>query len=116
MRAGQAKRAHQVLLDLFNAVAPTPEQARFIALVANSAGDVADAYSYMAEYQIMSGDLLLAIDQLQLALAVPNLTDVQKARFQARMDEIREYLPKNAERIAERRRREEEERERHIVI
>lgn len=94
LRAGQARRAHEILLDLFNNVPPTPAQARFIAVAANSAGDVGDAYSYMAEYHILSGDLMLAINQLQLALSVPKITDVQRARFEARLAELREYLPK----------------------
>jgi beta-barrel assembly-enhancing protease len=94
MRAGDAKRAHRILLDLFNTVPPTPDQARQIALAANAAGDVADAYSYMAEFHLMSGDLPLAANQLQLALAVPNITDVQRARFRARLDEIRMAMPR----------------------
>lgn len=94
MRANDAKRAHQILLDLFNTVPPTPDQARQIALAANAAGDVADAYSYMAEFHLMSGDLPLAANQLQLALAVPNITDVQRARFRARLDEIRMAMPR----------------------
>ncbi len=102
MRADQARLAHQILLDLFNAVAPTPEQARFIALCANAAGDIGDAHSYMAEYHVMSGELVLAINQLQLALAVPSLTDVQKARFQARMEQLQEFVPKGGSRLARR--------------
>ena len=94
MRADQPKLAHDVLLDIFNVVPPTPEQARQIAVAANAAGDVADAYYYMGEYHLMSGDLALAMNQLQLALAVPNLTDVQRARFRARLDEIRQVLPR----------------------
>jgi predicted Zn-dependent protease len=94
VRANDPKRAHEVLLDLFNTVPPTPEQARQIALAANAAGDVADAYSYMAEFHLMSGDLPLAANQLQLALAVPNLTQVQRARFVARLNEIRMAMPK----------------------
>ena len=43
LKAGQAKTAHAVLLDLFNNVAPTPEQIRFTALAASTAGDSADA-------------------------------------------------------------------------
>ena len=94
MLQGDAKRAHQVLLDLFNNVPPTPEQARLIARAANSAGDVADSYYYMAEYHLMSGDLPLAINQLKMALDVPELTPVQRSRFQARMEEIQAALPK----------------------
>ncbi len=94
LRAGDAKRAHLVLLDLFNNVPPTPEQARFTAIAANAAGDVADAYYYMSEYHVISGDLALAIDQLKLAQAVPGLNDVQRERFDARIHELEEYLPK----------------------
>jgi predicted Zn-dependent protease len=94
MRLGDAKRAHEVLLDLFNNVAPTPEQARYIALVASAAGDTGDAYYYMSEYHVMGGDLQMAIDQLRLALAVPNLNEVQRRRFEARILELKEYLPK----------------------
>ncbi|MGB5132000.1 MAG: M48 family metalloprotease [Steroidobacteraceae bacterium] len=94
MRDGDPKRAHLVLLDLFNNVPPTSEQARFTALAANAAGDVADAYYYMSEYHVISGDLALAIDQLKLAQAVPGLNDVQRERFDARIRELQEYLPK----------------------
>ncbi len=94
MQKGDARRAHQVLLDLFNTVPPTPEQARLIARAANSAGDVADSYYYMAEYHLMGGDLPLAINQLKMALEVPDLTPVQRARFRARMEEIQAVLPK----------------------
>src|SRR5690606_12998681 len=90
----------RILLDLFNVVPPTPEQARLTALAANAAGDVADSYYYMSEYHIMSGDLALAMNQLQLALAVPQLTDVQRARFRARLEEVQEAMPKRSRRQA----------------
>jgi predicted Zn-dependent protease len=94
MQQGDSRKAHQVLLDLFNAVPPTPEQARLIARAANAAGDVADSYYYMAEYHLMGGDLPLAINQLKMALDVPELTPVQRAKFQARMEEVQSALPK----------------------
>jgi predicted Zn-dependent protease len=83
-----------VLLDLFNNVPPSAEQARYTALAANAAGDVADAYYYMSEYHVISGDLMLAIGQLRLAQAVPGLNSVQRERFDARIRELQEYLPK----------------------
>jgi predicted Zn-dependent protease len=95
MLANQPDKAHHVLLDLFNFVPPTPDQIRLTALAANSAGDVADAYYYMSEYHIVGGELALAAGQLQMALAVPGLSQIQRARFQARLDQIREVLPKN---------------------
>jgi predicted Zn-dependent protease len=98
MQTGDSKKAHEILLDLFNTVPPTPEQAKLTAQAANAAGDVADSYYYMSEYHIMSGDLLLAVNQLQLALAVPKISEVQRARFEARLDEIQQALPKRAAR------------------
>jgi beta-barrel assembly-enhancing protease len=92
MKAGRPAEAHGVLLDLFNNVPPTPEQIRLTALAASAAGDPGDAYFYMGEYQIAGGDLPMAAQQLQLALATPDLTQVQRARYQARLDEVREYL------------------------
>jgi predicted Zn-dependent protease len=100
LQAGRPKRAHEVLLDLFNNVPPTQEQIRLTAMAANAAGDVADAYSYMAEYHIMGGDLPLAINQLELALSVPNLTSVQRAKFVARLQELRDALPKERSRLS----------------
>jgi len=94
VRAGDAKRAHVVLLDLFNNVPPTAEQARFTAIAANAAGDVADSYYYMSEYHVISGELALAINQLKMAQAVPGINAVQRERFDARIRELEEYLPK----------------------
>jgi beta-barrel assembly-enhancing protease len=89
---GSAKKAHQLLLDLFNIVSPTPEQIRLIALAASAAGDTGDAYYYMGELHIANGDLMLATTQLDMALASPEITQVQRKRFIARRDEIRTYL------------------------
>jgi predicted Zn-dependent protease len=92
MKADQPKTAHAVLLDLFNNVAPTPEQIRFTALAASSAGDTGDAAYYMSEYHIATGNLPLSVAQLEMALAAPNITVVQRSRYQARLDEVREAL------------------------
>ncbi|MEI6458090.1 MAG: M48 family metalloprotease [Pseudomonadota bacterium] len=93
MRANEARQAHNLLLDLFNAIPPTQDQVRLIALAANAAGESAEADYYMAEYHVMSGDLTLAIMQLRQALATPQLTPVQRSRFKARIEELKEYLP-----------------------
>jgi beta-barrel assembly-enhancing protease len=92
LKADQAKAAHAVLLDLFNNVPPTPEQIRFTALAASSAGDTADAAYYMSEYHISTGNLPLSVAQLEMALAEPGISGVQRSRFQARLDEVREAL------------------------
>jgi beta-barrel assembly-enhancing protease len=92
MAAGRPAEAHNMLLDLFNNVPPTPDQIRLTALAASAAGDAGDAYYYMAEYQINNGDLYLAVQQLQLALASPHISQIQRQRYQAQLDEVRDYL------------------------
>jgi len=92
LQVGRAKEAHALLLDVFNNVQPTPEQIRLTAMAASGAGDTGDAYYYMSEYHISSGDLPLAGKQLELALAAPDLTPVQRSRFNARLKEIRDVL------------------------
>ena len=92
MQNGKAAQAHALLLDVFNNTQPTPEQIRLTALAASAAGDTGDAYYYMSEFHISNGDLPLANQQLELALASPNLTSVQRQRFRARRDEIRDWM------------------------
>jgi predicted Zn-dependent protease len=92
LKAGKPRVAHELLLDLFNNVAPTPAQIKLTALAASAAGDNGDAYYYMAEYHVSGGDLALANSQLELALATPNLSAVQRKRFRARLEEIRDWI------------------------
>jgi len=92
MAAGRPGEAHNMLLDLFNIVPPTPDQIHLTALAASAANDPGDAYFYMGEYQIANGDLPLAIQQIQLALAAPGTSTIQRQRYRARLDEVREFL------------------------
>jgi predicted Zn-dependent protease len=92
MAAGRNGEAHTMLLDLFNIVPPTPDQIRLTALAASAAADPGDAYYYMGEYQLANGDLQLAVQQYQLALASPNISTIQRQRYRARLDEVREFL------------------------
>jgi beta-barrel assembly-enhancing protease len=92
MANNKAAQAHTVLLDLFNNVPPQPDQIRLTALAASAAGDPGDAYYYMGEYQLAGGNLNLAVQQYQLALASPNIGTIQRERYLARLDEVRDYL------------------------
>jgi predicted Zn-dependent protease len=94
MRSGQNKRAQLLMDDLFNIVEPTPDQTKLIAKAAKEAGDVADSYYYMSYYYVMYGDLKMSATQLQLALETPGLDAIQRARFSARLDEIKAAMPK----------------------
>lgn len=92
LQLGKADEAHKMLLDLMNNVAPTPEQVRLIARAASEAGDDAESYYYLSEYRLMIGDLIGGINFLRQALTLPELQEIQKIRFQARIDFIREYM------------------------
>jgi beta-barrel assembly-enhancing protease len=92
LQLGQAAKAHAVLLDLLNNVPPTPEQVRLIARAANEAGDAGEAHYYMAEYRFMIGDLVGGVNFLRQALALPELQEIQRIRFEARIDHIQEYM------------------------
>jgi len=95
MHEGDNKRAQLILDDLFNQVEPTPNQAKLIAKAANAAGNIADSYYYMADYYLMNGDLVMASNQLQLGLGLPNLNPIQRARISAMLEEVRAAMPKN---------------------
>ena len=92
LELGQPARAHALLLDLLNNVPPTPAQVRLIARAASLAGEEAEAYYYLSEYRLMIGDLAGGIGYLQQALRLPKLQEIQRARFQARIDFIREFM------------------------
>ena len=92
LELGQPRKAHKMLLDLLNNVPPTPEQVRLIARAASMAEENAEAYYYLSEYRLMIGDLSGGINYLQQALRLPELQEIQRARFEARIDFIREFM------------------------
>lgn len=92
LEMGQPKVAHALLLDLMNNVPPTPEQVRLIARAASLAGEEAEAYYYLSEYRLMIGDLTGGISYLQQALRLPELQEIQRARFEARINFIQEFM------------------------
>jgi predicted Zn-dependent protease len=97
---GKAAEAHELLLDLLNTVPATPAQLRLIARAANAEGDSANAYFYMSYYYASIGNLPLAIGQVRLALEIPDVHTVDRARFKARLDQLLEYLPEEQRELA----------------
>ena len=92
LELGQAEKAHTLLLDLLNNVQPTPDQVRLIARAASEAGENAESLYYLSEYRLMIGDLIGGITYLQQALRLPELQEIQRIRFEARIDFIREFM------------------------
>lgn len=89
---GEPKKAHDILLDLFNNKVPTPSQIRLIANAANDAGQKAEAFSYMAEFYLSIGNFQEAIEQLKIALTMKPITNIQTSKYIARLSEVEEYL------------------------
>lgn len=92
LKLGEAESAHEMLLDLLNNVPPTPQQVRLISRAAIEAGEIAEANYYMAEYRFMVGDLVGGVGFLRRALRVPDLGEIQRIRFEARIDFVREFM------------------------
>lgn len=88
----QPAKAHRILLDLLNNVPPTPDQIRLIARAASEAGENAESLYYLSEYRLMIGDLVGGISYLQQALRLPEIQEIQRIRFEARIDFIREFM------------------------
>lgn len=93
LQADRPAEAHALLLDLLNnSPRAAPAEIELMARAAHAEGDLINAYHYRAEYFGSIGDLRSAIGQLRLALDVPGLNSVQRARFTARLEEFEEYL------------------------
>ncbi|NNE59293.1 MAG: M48 family metallopeptidase [Woeseia sp.] len=92
LQLGEAERAHDLLLDLLNNEPPTPAQVRLIARAASEAGDTAESLYYLAEYRFMIGDLVGGVNFLRQALDVPELQEIQRIRFEARIDHVQGYM------------------------
>jgi len=92
LKLGEADLAHEMLLDLLNNTPPTPQQVRLIARAAIEAGEIAEAHYYMAEYRFMIGDLVGGVNFLRRALKVPELEEIQRIRFEARIDFVRDFM------------------------
>tara|TARA_B110000438_G_scaffold301533_1_gene356677 strand:- start:1165 stop:2628 length:1464 start_codon:yes stop_codon:yes gene_type:complete len=89
---GNTKKSHETLLDLFNNVAPSPSQIKLIARAANASGEYAESFSYMGEYYLSIGMFDEAMEQIKIALTIDSITNIQIAKFVARLIEIEEYL------------------------
>lgn len=92
IKDGEPAKAHALLLDLFNNADPTPPQIQLTAQAASAAGDTGDAYYYMAQYNLANGELALANQELELALAAPQLSNVQRERFRAQLLQVRDWM------------------------
>lgn len=85
---GEPARAHEAVVQLLLRVPSEPRHYRLLALAADRAGSPGDARYYAGEQYLLDGDLFGAVDQLKQALAVPGISDFQRARYQASLDRL----------------------------
>jgi len=58
----------------------------------NDLGETVNSHFSLGEYYRSGGELRLALQQLRLAQRTPEITNYQRLRVDARMDEINEEL------------------------
>lgn len=95
LHTGRGRDALPHLTALLPQPNPDPQLYRLLAMCSGSAGQLADAHYFMSEVHAMNGQLVPAIDQLQLALSIPDINAQQRARAIARLEQFAEYLPRH---------------------
>jgi beta-barrel assembly-enhancing protease len=68
------------------------EVLRLLAKAYQKVGNIADSHFYMSRYYSMTGLNDQALEQLRIALAVPDISDFQRQRYKARMDRLKAEL------------------------
>lgn len=88
--AGKAQQAIPLLLGLPQVSSDGDAEAlRLLAKAYDKTGDVADSHFYMSRYYTMNGLDDQALEQLRIALAVPEISEFQRQRYEARMARVK---------------------------
>lgn len=87
---GDARLAMRLLQPHLRRHPNNPQLYATFAQAAQRAGDMAATYATMAEYHYLSGELLPAIEQLELGLKNPGLPPYQEAQLRARLKQLKE--------------------------
>lgn len=91
IEANQAQTAINLLLPLTLASHSDPGVLRLIAKAYSRLGNSAESHYYMAEYYFNTGLPSQAASQLRIALATPGIDQVQKERFQVRLERLKAW-------------------------
>lgn len=95
LHTGRGREALPHLTALLPQPDPDPNLYRLLAMCSGSSGKLADAHYFMSEVHALNGQLVPAIDQLQLALSIPDINEQQRARAIARLEQLAEFLPRH---------------------
>jgi predicted Zn-dependent protease len=91
-RPGEAR---QVLLSHEQALGTQVQTYKLLAEAARAQGDLAESAFQMANYLFRRGDAGGALGQLDAGLRLSNLQGQERARLQAKREEVRASLPRN---------------------
>lgn len=86
---GDPQRAMRLLQPHLRRHPNDPQLYAAYAQAAQRAGDRAETHATMAEYHYLNGELLAAIEQLEIGLRNPGLSPNQEARLRARLKQLR---------------------------
>ena len=86
---GDPQRAMRLLQPHLRRHPNDPQLYAAYAQAAQRAGDRAETHATMAEYHYLNGELLAAMEQLEIGLRNPGLSPNQEARLRARLKQIR---------------------------
>ncbi|MFO1371177.1 MAG: M48 family metalloprotease [Candidatus Competibacteraceae bacterium] len=87
---GDSRLAMRLLQPHLRRHPNSPQLYATFAQAAQRSGDTAATYATMAEYYYLSGELLPAIEQLELGLRNPGLSPYQEAQLRARLKQFKE--------------------------
>lgn len=90
--ANEVTQAHTVLLAQERYESGNPLYYQLLARVAERANDTPGTHEALAEYHYLHGRLPLAVEHLQTALRLPNLSFYIKSRIEARMKAVQDEL------------------------
>lgn len=91
---GEPDQARQLLLASEMTLGPHLQTYRLLAHAAQAQGDNAEVAFQMANFLIARGDAPGALRQLNAGLRIAGLSEQDRARLQARQEEVKEMLPR----------------------
>ncbi|HCU90068.1 MAG TPA: hypothetical protein DGR97_08990, partial [Gammaproteobacteria bacterium] len=108
--AGKPAAAKKHLRDSSFVEKGDPRFFKLLAEAENDIGNIANSHFSLSEYYRSLGELRLALQQLYLAQKTSDITNYQRLRIDARMDEINEELVQLEQGTMERERKRKERR------
>jgi len=90
--AGKPEEAKKLLRDYGLADRRDPRFFKLLAEAENDLGQTANSHFSLSEYYRSLGELRLAVQQLRLAQETPEISNYQRLRIDARMDEINDEI------------------------